>query len=359
MVKIKYISPINPHVHFRWEEYEDYPFLEWGFEDAEAAGIQAVVEQPNTTPTLTDTETIKRRLEFAKPHTRGIKHKIHIGLTDNLDQVRNAFTAIMRNEYGLASAKAFWVHSTGRTGILDEGIQRRIWEIAGEIDFRGVLFQHCEAEDAFSDRKFDPLKPITHSIRQNPESELVMVERQMANASNAKFKGIFYIAHVSNPETVDYVEKARARGLPYRVILESTWHHPFLNTTDYELLGNGVKMNPPLRPPEMQEKLLDYLIAGKFDIIGCDHAPHPKDKKLSSLKPPSGIRTLPFYPKGVELVRNYRIKEEKLRSMTFDTPNELFFNGELKPKEVEVEYDPERWNRSGYNPFSRVDGTLN
>ena len=122
-----------------------------------------------------------------------------------MDQVRDAFAAVMRGDYGLASVKAFWVHSTGRMGILDHAVQRRIWQIAGEIHYDKVFFQHLEDEDAFTG-EFDPKNPLSHSLRQNQESETIQVERQIRNAVDAKFEGVFYIAHVSNPDTVDFIE---------------------------------------------------------------------------------------------------------------------------------------------------------
>ena len=260
----------------------------------------------------------------------------------------------MSNECGLVSDKTFYTHSIGNMGILDEDIQREIWKIKGELGYRGVSIGHFEDEKAFTGI-FNPEFPVIHSKFQNPESELIQVQRQIRNARNSKFEGTFYIAHVSNPATIDYIESERKKQLGFRIVIESTFHHPFLNWEDYKIHGNRVKMNPPLRAKEMQERLLEYLLAGKVDIIGTDHAPHPLERKDDPEKPASGISAILFWPKGIELLKKAGMKEDKLQETTFYNANTLFFNGKLKPTLVDIEYNPELWERYGYNPFSRID----
>jgi len=165
------------------------------------------------------------------------------------------------------------------------------------------------------------------------------------------FRGTFYIAHVSNPLTVDYIEAIR-KNLPFEVVMEITFHHMFLNTSDYKIQGNRVKMNPPLRPPDMQQTLLNYVLQGKFDVIGTDHAPHPIERKDSE-EPPSGIRALPFWPRGIELLRKEGIKEVLLEDMIFHKSNQLFKLG-LRPKMVTVDPYSGLWETYGQNTFSRL-----
>lgn len=349
----KYLSPIDPHVHLRWREYPDN-FLELGFKDAVAVGLSALLEQPNTTPQLITEETIKERIKQAEKHKKEIEHRIHIGITNDFEQVKRALALIMSNTHNLVSDKTFYVHSTGEMGILDEDSQKRIWEIKRDFSYNGVSIGHFEDESKFNG-KFDYENPITHSLRQPPESELAQVQKQIKNAFDAGFKGVFYIAHVSNPYTIDFIEKERNK-LPFVVVLEATFHHIFLNTDDYKIHGNLVKMNPPLREPKMQEALLNRVIDGKVQVIGTDHAPHPLEKKKSS-EPPSGIPTISFWPKGVELLRGHGMHEICVQDMLFYNSNRIF-KLNLSPKEIDIEYNPSRWHSYGYNPFSRVDGSV-
>ena len=350
---VSYISPIDPHVHLRGEEYSNVKpsFLELGFRDAKEVGLIGVLEQPNPRPELINRSRIKNRFQEVSAFSRGVYHGVHIGMTDNLDQVMETLFVVKNGDTGLNSDKTFYTHSTGNMGILDHHMQRRIWEVKCRMDYYGVSIGHFEDEKEFIG-EFDYTKPISHSERQTPESELVQVERQIRNASDAGFKGVFYIAHVSNPDTVDYIDSMK-ENLPFRVVLEATFHHMFLNTSDYEIHGNRVKMNPPLRSPEIQEKILEYVLAGKFDVIGTDHAPHTLEKKDSD-NPPSGIPALPFWPKGIELLRREGIQEDLLERLIFHNSDEIFKLG-LVPKQINRNYNPDLWNAYGYNPFSRID----
>lgn len=113
-----------------------------------------------------------------------------------------------------------------------------------------------------------------------------------------------------------------------------------------------MKMNPPLRSKESQQSLLEMCLAGKLDIIGSDHAPHPMERKRGP-NPASGIPALPFWPRGIELLRKLGISEDLLKDMTFGTANTLFKFG-LAPGEVDCEYNPDLWAKYGFNPFESV-----
>ena len=348
---VEYLAPIDPHVHLRGEEYPDHNFLIFGFRDAKMVGLAAVLEQPNPTPWLTSANIIRERLAKAEAYTGERYHGIHVGLTNNPEQVRHAMTCVNHLVGKSNSDKTFYVHSTGNMGILDEDLQKHIWWMKSITGYKGVSIGHFEDEASFKG-KFDSSNPISHSERQTSESELVQVERQLRFARDMGFMGTFYIAHVSNPDTVDYVLREEKHSIR-NIILEATFHHTFLNTEDYKIHGNRVKMNPPLRTQKEQEKLLQYVLEGKIHILGTDHAPHPIQRKDSN-EPPSGIPALPFWPKGIELLRKNGISEEQLENLVFKNSNSVFRLG-LNPNRVDVQYDPRLWDVYGYNPFSRVD----
>src|SRR4051812_12010424 len=92
-----YTSPIDPHVHCRWNEYpEDY--LKLAHRDANAVGLAALCEMPNTTPPLADYETLNDRIDLAGgvrcqtavKRTDGIAplHFIHGAITTDPEQAR-------------------------------------------------------------------------------------------------------------------------------------------------------------------------------------------------------------------------------------------------------------------------------
>lgn len=361
---MEYTGIIESHSHLRGDEYTTN-FLKYGFLDLEAIGVVAVFEQPNPRFTLPNGEQLRlineetliirqKQVEEAQKatNTKHIKHGMHIGITNDFDQVKHALDLVMKNKYNLVSDKIFYVHSTGNMGILDEDYQRYIWMYKGKIGYNGVSIGHFEDEKAFTKIDFDPNMPITHNIKQNPESELIQIERQIKNAFDAKYRGIFYVAHVSNPDSIDYIDTMRSK-LPFEVVLESTFHHPLLNTIDVRKYGNLLKMNPPLRERVLQEALFERLLKGRIQIIGTDHAPHPYKNKTSN-DPPSGIQTFPFWPRFIEIARKNRMKESLLEDMTFNTPNRIF-NLKLKKVKVRREYDPSLWEKYEYNPFEKFD----
>lgn len=351
---LTYLAPIDPHVHLRGAEYPDYNFLKLGFRDALVAGLCAVGEQPNPKPELTSLEAIAVRLEQAAYYSAGTYHWIHIGMTNDMQQNERSLQAVINGVYRLRSDKTFNTHSTGNMGILEANKRREVYELKGRLNYRGVSCTHCENHH-FYKCEFDPLHPTTHSLRQDEESELKSVEETLKNAHDTRFQGTVYICHASSPLTIDYVNAERKK-LPFAVVLEETWHHMFLNADeDYPIHGNLVKMNPPLRSKRSQEAVLERVLRGKIDVIGSDHAPHPRELKLS-YNSPSGIPALPFWPKGIELLRRHGIHEEVLELITFHNANRIF-NLNFSPHSVEVSYRPERWQDYGWNPFSRIDGT--
>ncbi|NCO11420.1 hypothetical protein CO038_04430 [Candidatus Pacearchaeota archaeon CG_4_9_14_0_2_um_filter_39_13] len=365
MVAIKYISPIDGHVHLRWTEHPE-PFALWAFMDAKAVGLRAIVEQVNTRPALTSLDIIKARRDYINMIKKAagaedIDYKAYIGMTDDEEQVKEALKAAMEHPEFIAGDKTFYVHSTERMGLLRPSIQLRNWEIRGAILYNKASTSHLEDEKKFDqDNKFNPEDPITHSLHQTELAELVQAQRQVRFARDSDYRGIFVAHHVSSPETIDFLNEEKKK-MPFPIIIETTPHHMYLNTDDYRIHGNRVKMNPPLRSPESQHGVLERVVNGKTDVIGSDDTAHGLDKKDSD-NPPSGIKVIPIYPYMMGNLIELGMRPNHLRKITFDTPNEIFFGGKLDPRIVEVEYNPDLWTKYGYghgkNPFSRIDGTL-
>jgi len=352
---ILYLKPIDSHVHLRWKEYT-HPFMQWAFEDARAVGLRGLIEQGNTHPILGDLKTLEKRKAIADRLRENIEYKVHPVFSRNSAQ-QDHILSVLTNKMldHIAGDKTFYVRSTrsGEIEIINHVDQMSAWNKKVRVGYKGVSIGHFEDGDTFRG-EFDYKNPRSHSERQNPESELVQIERQLVFADEAGFEGTFYIAHTSNPDSVDFVERMRP-NLDFKVVMEVTPHHMFLNVEeDYPIHGNFVKMNPPLRPKVMQEKLLEYVLNGKFDVIATDHAPHPYELKRSE-NPPSGIPGIPIWPKAIEILKSLGAKEDLIEKMCFDNPNKLFFDGKLRPEYANVEYDPSLWNKYGENPYSRID----
>jgi len=352
---VKYTSPIDPHVHLRWKEYEQ-PFAQWAFEDARAVGLRAMIEQPNTDPFLTSDKNISDRMEVIDGLRDDIIHGIHAGFTPDLKQQREVMDLVDNKR--VCSIKTFYVRSTrsGEIEITDEEDQREMWKNVVSFGYKGAMIGHFEDGNLFEqDVSFNFRRPITHSQHQRAIAEEKQVERQLKNAHDAGFEGTFVCLHTSSDRTIDYLHSIRSK-VPFGIVIETTPHHMLLNWDDYDIHGNLLKMNPPLRPRYMQEGVFERVLAGKTDMIGTDHAPHPYSQKVGDPYK-SGIPGIPIWPFFVEALMRERISLEGVKRLTFDTANEIYFGGKLKPREVDVEYTPQLWEKYGFNPFSRIDGT--
>lgn len=347
---MKYIKPIDPHIHLR--DTGSLHF-QYALKDAAQVGLCALLEMPNPKPNLINYETCGERQVKVLDWSYGlINHGINIGITNDIQQAAQALLMAQHRHCSVRADKTFYCESTGSMGVKDEDYQRRLWQLRAECGYRGVSIGHFEDEKRWTGA-FDPANPITHSQRQNEESETVQVERQLRNAKDANFRGIFYIAHASSPHTIQFVSKNRWR-FDFEIIVECTWHHMFLNHEDYAIHGNRVKMNPPLRSKASQELILEHVLLGNVDIIGTDHAPHNLTQKDSKNSPASGVPAIPFWPKGIELLAKLGVQRDRIDRMTFECANNIFGLGML-PNEIDCDYHPQSWEKYGYNPFSRID----
>ncbi|GEM_PF-2688678 len=362
MVAIRYWSPIDMHVHLRGLEYPSHEFALWAFQDAKAVGLRAVIEQPNPDPQLISLGLIKARRALIEKIRKEagaekISYKAYIGMTNDEQQVREALKAAMDFPELIGGDKTFYVHSTGNMGILKHWIQLRNWSIRGELNYDRPSMAHMEDEDEYDEKKpFDSKNPITHSLHQSEKGEQIQSERQIRYAVDSKYKGVMVFHHVSSPDTIDFLNAERKK-LPFQIIIETTPHHMFLNTDDYIIHGNRVKMNPPLRTPASQRGVLERVIDGKTDVIATDHAPHPIEKKDSD-NPPSGIPVIPIWPFLIGKLQQLGMSSEQIEKTTWRTQNTLFFDKKIDILGMEIEYDPSLWDKYGYNPFSRIDGTM-
>ena len=346
---MKYLSLLDPHVHLRGAEYPNHDFLGMGLRDAAAVGLAGVLEMPNTTPWLTTESIVKERLESVKRREFDeIYHGINVGITTDRSQV---VKVSMSHWKGVHAFKIFFAGSTNSMTCSDPDYQKWVWRSisTGYLGTSRVVIGHFEDETKYVG-KFDPADPISHSRHQTPFAELQSIETQLKNAIGAGFRGTFYIAHLTCPAALDLVRFAR-RLAPFKIVVEVTWHHLLLNTNLYAKIGNRAKCNPPLRSPEVQESLLVNLLSrDDIDIIATDHAPHPIERKDDPVAPASGLPGLPFWPRGIQLLRNNGMSEQRIADLTFHNANRVFNLG-LTPREVDKEYNPELWVKYGYNPY--------
>lgn len=114
-----------------------------------------------------------------------------------------------------------------------------------------------------------------HCISRPTEAEVTSIERVLcfARQTGAKVE----IAHVSTPEAMEILKRAKAEGID--VYVETCPHYLFLTEEDMEKYGPFVKCNPPVRTKEQSKRLWDYINDGTVDYMGSDHSPFLMEEK--------------------------------------------------------------------------------
>ncbi|MDN5572371.1 MAG: dihydroorotase, partial [Micrococcales bacterium] len=86
-----------------------------------------------------------------------------------------------------------------------------------------------------------------------------------------------HICHLSTKGSVELVRWAKERGID--VTAEVTPHHLLLTDELVRTFDPVYKVNPPLRTEEDVQAVRQAVADGTIDVIGTDHAPHPRQDK--------------------------------------------------------------------------------
>ena len=342
---------INLHVHDRdWEQ--DYrETIKHALSVADRIGSSAIFVMPNTKPAIISRELVERRLDDAREAQKelgtDVFYGVYIGLTANPGQVREAvrtyryfFPCGFRNaEAGTIGMKLYAGPSTGNLEVTLEEDQAKIYETLASEGYRGVISVHCEDVDYFRPDLWDPERPWTHGLVRPKESEIYEVKRQIRLARKARFPGHLHITHSSVPKTIELVLQAKEKGMS--ISCGVTPHHCILSVEDMKEdrdLGLIRKVNPPLRSEEDRREMWQYLIDGKIDVIGTDHAPHTLGEKNGRDSYNSGFPGLPFLPHFLNRLREECVSEEQIFGLTH-TNIEDVFGIKFKRRDVEPQLD--------------------
>lgn len=257
---------VDVHVHFREPGQTHKEDIHTGALSAAAGGFTSVVMMANTSPTISNVETLKEVLDSAK------KEAVHIysvaTITDHFDgQNLTDFPALLE-----AGAVAF---SDDGIPLTNAGVVRQAMKLAKEQgclislheedpDLNGVL----GLNEQVAEKHF-------HVCGATGVAEYSMVARDVMIAYETGAR--VHIQHLSKAESVKVVEFVQ--GLGANVTAEVAPQH-FSRTEDLLLTkGANAKMNPPLRLESDRLAVIDGLKSGVISVIATDHAPHHADEK--------------------------------------------------------------------------------
>jgi len=262
---------VDIHVHFRDPGYEYKETIESGLKAAAAGGFTSVVCMPNTRPPIDNKSVVKYIKDKAAAAGLG---NIYIA------------GCISKGREGLELAEIGDMTNEGIVAVTDDGnpvmnaqLMRRALEYTKIFDI--PVMSHSEDKNlAGAGVMNEGFVSTTLGLRGIPKAaETVMVLRDIELAEMTG--GRLHLTHISTPESVDAVRRAKARGV--NVTCDVTPHH--LTLTDEGLMNfdTNFKVNPPLRPEADRQVLIRALAEGVIDAIASDHAPHAVHEKETTM----------------------------------------------------------------------------
>ena len=279
----KVVAPglVDIHVHFREPGQTHKEDIHTGALAAAAGGFTTVVMMANTTPTISDVETLNEVLDSAS------KEAVHV----------KTVATVTKNFDGQHLTDFEGLLQAGAVGFSDDGIPLQSTKVV-----RQALEEAKRLGTFISLHEEDPelngiLGLNEHIAREHfkvcgatgvAEYSMAARDAMIAHATG----GHLHIQHLSKAESVKVVEFAQAIGAP--VTAEVAPQH-FSKTEDLLLSkGSNAKMNPPLRREEDRRAVIEGLKSGVISVIATDHAPHHADEKnvADITKAPSGMTGL-------------------------------------------------------------------
>ena len=333
-----YVLPglIDTHVHSRdggAPEKEDFFH---STQAAAAGGLTTIFEMPNAIPAVINVKNMKEQLDNLTP-----KAHVDFAMWGLCLGDLNKYDLLPLKEAGVIGFKFFWGYAINSetyqlvynydpsaTNIIPPLKDGEVYEIFEKVAETGKIISiHAENADLMETltNRVKKAGDLTYegllNARPNlAEETIVQTAISFAKNTNAKL----HILHASAKETVDLVEQAQKAGYP--ITAETCPHYLFVNNDDYEKIGPMMKVYPPIRHKEDQEKLWEGINENIISLVCSDHAPHTAEQKDGALWDiPSGmcgVETLA--PLMIDSVNKGKITIHQLVSLLSENPSKLF-----------------------------------
>jgi len=332
---------IDCHVHCRDDSWSYKSTIEECLRISEKAGLVGIFDMPNTEPPVINRKRVLERFALAEKANSRVFYGSYIGLTSDKNQIREAvetyreFVPKNFSKFGVVGLKMFAGKSVGSLSVTSPEEQLEVYRQLTNFGFGGALVVHCEKESLLKSKLWNPQKPSSWSDARPEQSEVESVRDQINLSKQVGYMGHIHFAHISVPESAIIIKKAGGRAMRYSIGV--TPHHLMNNTDDQEsdFVGLMYKVNPPLRKKETQQRLLKMCIAGEFDILESDHAPHTLDEKLGRAKDNkgnpvymSGIYSLPHWPEFASTLIKLGVSPQLIAKMSYASVKDIFRIGE-------------------------------
>lgn len=283
---------IDEHVHSRDPGLTQKEDFEHSTMSATAGGITTILEMPNSVPPVKDAESFVTRANSLES-----KSFVDFGLWGMVLGDFNTADLPALADAGVIGFKFFWGYALNKETLAlvynfsktddvrlppDEGEILDAFKVVGSLgkpvaihaENSQVITRLTEYEKSTGENTYASF------LRSRPSYTEAMTIQSGLHL--AKAAGVhLHILHIAAGEGIDLVNEARRAG--QRVTGETCPHYLLLTDEDYARVGNDMKIYPPIREREHQEKLWEGIKSGAIHAIGSDHAPHQESEKVGDI----------------------------------------------------------------------------
>jgi dihydroorotase len=260
---------VDIHTHLREPGREDAETVRSGSRAAAAGGYTCVHAMANTYP-VADTAGVVEQV-WRLGRDAGYVDVRPVGAVSvGLKGQHLAELAAMAR-----SAAEVRVFSDDGQCVWDAVLMRRALEYVKAID--GVVAQHAQEPRLTEGAQMhEGIVSSEVGLAGWPAvAEESIIARDVLLAEHVGSR--LHVCHVSTAGSVEIIRWAKARGID--VTAEVTPHHLLLSDDRARTYDPVYKVNPPLRSAEDVDAVRDALADGTLDVVGTDHAPHPREAK--------------------------------------------------------------------------------
>ncbi len=260
---------VDLHTHLREPGREDAETVASGSRAAALGGYTCVHAMANTSPVADTAGVVEQVWQLGRD--AGYVDVRPVGaVTVGLAGERLAELGAMAQSHA-----AVRVFSDDGKCVADPVVMRRALEYAKAFD--AVIAQHAQ----------EPRLTTTSQMHEGVVSaelglagwpavaEEAIIARDVLLAEHVGSR--LHVLHLSTAGSVEIVRWAKERGID--VTAEATPHHLYLTDELVRSYDPIFKVNPPLRTAADVEAVRAGLADGTIDVVGTDHAPHPREDK--------------------------------------------------------------------------------
>ena len=319
---------VDTHVHVRDPGHRERGDFATETAAAAAGGITTIFEMPISSPPQYCPEILAARIEAAS--LRSCVDFAFYGaagkMIENIEPLAKA---------GIIAFKTFLFRPpAGRpeefTGACAED-DGNLLQCFGEIARTGKICAVHAENDAIVRRCSGELEAkgrrdfSAHGASRPPLAEISAVDKviRYARSTGARVS----ICHVSTPEAMELVRKAKQEGLP--VFAETCPQYLFCDEESAAPLGPFAKFNPPIRDRRSVERLWEYVVNGTVDFIGSDHGPFLLSEKSPGIEdifraPAGSVGFEECLPLMITAVRDKKLSLGRMVSLLSENAARIF-----------------------------------